>query len=143
GAAQVLDVNPQDSFGRAVGTPEREAGRGLGRDHVGQDAAVVGRQVVAEELRFDLAVGVKDVDQDGLGSLVADGSQVSADLRADAFQLMASGAYFLEKLLAAGPVTRKLQRFLVGGDHVLATTQLRRGEELGGASTQDRVGLCL
>src|SRR5262249_11469325 len=121
----------------------RDAVSGLRSDHARDRAAGVGHHSVADELRLHLAVGIKDVEQDRLCVLVANGAQVSADLRADAFELMAAGAFFLEHGLAASLVTLELERFLIGGHHVLTTSQLRRFKELGGAGAEPSVRMTL
>jgi hypothetical protein len=82
-------LNPQHSLRGTVGAPDRQAVGGLGGDDPGNRATVVGHSDVAFELRFDLAVRVQDVKQHGVDALIANGIEVRADLRADAFQLVA------------------------------------------------------
>src|SRR4029453_10696993 len=99
-----------------IGTPDRQTVSSLGRNQPRDDAARVGRNDVALELRLHLAVRVQDVQQDCFHPLVSDRAQISTGLKSHTFELMTSRAFLLEDGLTADRIAFELERLLICGN---------------------------
>src|SRR5437667_6159542 len=129
GAGNLRDVAAEHRLGHALGALDREArGAFVGDDPV-QRAAILCLDGVAEEVRRDFAIRVKDVAEDLLGIPLADGGEVRANVLAKVANAMAGGTGGLENFPAAGSVAIYRECSLIFRDDFLARGKRRIAEK--------------
>src|SRR5439155_18838405 len=120
GARNRVDVAAEHRFGHALGALDREARGAFVADDSVKRAAILCLDGVAEEVRRDFTIRVKDVAEDLLGIPLADGGEVRANVLANVANAMAGGARGLENFPAAGSVAFHREGGLIFRDDLLA-----------------------
>src|SRR2546421_12758237 len=120
GARNLRDVAAEHRLGHALGALECEACGAFPGDDAVQRAAVFRLDAVAEEVRRDLAIRIKDVAEDLLGIPLANGGEVRANVLANIANAMAGSTGGLENFLAATRVALHREGGLIFQDDFLA-----------------------
>ena len=103
-----------------ISFPECDAVCGFGGDHACDDFPGCRGDNIGDKGGFHLAVGIKNVQQNGFKAPAACRGKISPHGFAHSLKLMASGTLGFENLFAPGFVALGFKRFLVLVEHLQA-----------------------
>ena len=109
-----VNVGAQNGLFRSLSSFEGDAAGRFTTDDTRQCATGFGDDNIVDVSRINLSIGIENVHQDGVNSLVAERTQeIGADDMALSFQLMTRGTLFSKQSFALNAAAFEFERGLV------------------------------